>query len=176
MKEHELTTAVEVRTHHLADDGTFPNSRLPLLIYREAFRGNPLDMAAGIEEMFCRNHWGRTWRDGIYSYQHYHSTAHEVLGCYGGSARVQFGGKGGAVEELYAGDVVIIPAGVAHKNLGASRDFGVVGAYPAGQEYDMNYGKRGERPSADENISRVPLPETDPVFGSDGPLLNYWKV
>jgi uncharacterized protein YjlB len=117
-----------------------------------------------------------TWRNGIYSYHHYHSTAHEVLGCYRGSAKVQFGGESGIVEELSAGDVVIIPAGVGHKNLGASADFAVVGAYPRGQDYDMNYGKPGERPRADENIARVPLPETDPIFGKDGPLLRHWRT
>jgi uncharacterized protein YjlB len=88
---------------------------------------------------------------------------------------VQFGGKGGAIQELRAGDVVIIPVGVAHKNVAASADFGVVGAYPAGQDCDMNYGKGGERPGTDENIVRVPLPKSDPVLGSDGPLQHYWR-
>jgi len=159
----------------LADDGRIPNNRLPLLIYRRAFELSRRDPAAVIERRFAEHGWSGTWRNGIYSYHHFHSTAHEVLGCYRGSAKVQFGGESGIVEELSAGDVVIIPAGVGHKNLGASADFAVVGAYPRGQDYDMNYGKRGERPLADENIARVPLPETDPVFGEDGPLLKHWR-
>lgn len=73
------------------------------------------------------------------------------------------------------GDVVVIPAGVAHKNLGASPGFALVGAYPAGQLWDMMYGKPGERPRADENIARVPLPEADPVYGAGGPLLAHWR-
>ncbi|MGD8650012.1 MAG: hypothetical protein PVJ77_25990, partial [Desulfobacterales bacterium] len=73
-----------------------------------------------------------------------------------------------------AGDVIIIPAGVAHKNLNQSLDFRCVGAYPAGQSPDMQYGKPSERPSADQNIRSVPLPETDPVFGKKGPLLEIW--
>ena len=32
----------------------------------------------------------------------------------------------------------------------------------------------GERPRADENINRVPLPEEDPVYGAGGPLVAYW--
>jgi len=159
----------------LADDGKIPNSRLPLLIYRRAFELSGPDPAAVIERRFAEQGWGGLWRNGIYSYHHYHSTAHEVLGCYRGSAQVKFGGESGIVEELEAGDVVIIPAGVGHKNLGANADFGVVGAYPSGQHYDMKYGKPGERPRADENIARVPLPETDPVFGKDGPLLKHWR-
>jgi len=72
------------------------------------------------------------------------------------------------------GDVLVIPAGVAHKNLGASADLGVVGAYPRGQSPDMNDGHDGERPRADQNIAQVPLPAADPVFGVDGPLMRQW--
>ena len=160
----------------LADDGKIPNSRLPLLIYRCAFELSARDPAEVIERTFAAQSWDGLWRNGIYSYHHYHSTAHEVLGCHRGSAKVQFGGERGIVEDLSAGDVVIIPAGVGHKNLGASRNFGVVGAYPCGQEYDMNYGEPGERPHADQNIARVPLPKSDPVFGKHGPLLKHWRA
>ncbi len=80
------------------------------------------------------------------------------------------------MEEVTAGDVLIIPAGVAHKNLGATADLGVVGAYDRGREWDMNYGKPGERPNADVKIARVPLPQMDPVYGAHGPLLEKWRV
>lgn len=43
----------------------------------------------------------------------------------------------------------MIPAGVAHKNLGSTADFGVAGAYPEGQDWDINYGWPGGRPHAD---------------------------
>lgn len=165
----------EIIAKVLADDGKIPNSQLPLLIYRRAFEFSGSESAAVIERACTEHGWGGTWRNGIYSYHHYHSTAHETLGCYRGLAKVQFGGESGIVEELSAGDVVIIPAGVGHKNLGASADFGIVGAYPRGQEPDMNYGRPGERPRADENIARVPLPDTDPAFGKDGPLLKHWR-
>jgi hypothetical protein len=64
---------------------------------------------------------------------------------------VQLGGERGVVQEVHPGDVIIIPAGVAHKNLGPTADFGVVGAYPEGQDWDINYGRPGERPRADNN-------------------------
>ena len=161
--------------HTLTDDGTFPNNAdLPLLVYPGALPLPEQDPASAFESKFRENGWGGSWRDGIYSYHHYHSTAHEVLGVYRGMARVQLGGDERVTLTVEPGDVIVIPAGVAHKNLGSSRDFGVVGAYPAGQQWDMNYGKAGERPEADENIAQVPLPEQDPVFGSDGPLVRSW--
>ena len=97
-----------------------------------------------------------------------------MLGIYGGSARVQLGGDHGWIQEVYAGDVLAIPAGVAHKNLGSSDDFGVVGAYDRGLRWDMNYGRPGERPRADRNIAQVRLPKADPVYGPEGPLLEHW--
>jgi uncharacterized protein YjlB len=60
-------------------------------------------------------------------------------------------------------------------NLGKEDDVICVGGYPDGREYDMNYGKAGERPKADNNIAATPLPPTDPVFGKNGPLLKLWK-
>jgi len=118
---------------------------------------------------------GEAAANGIFPSHHYHSTAHEVLVVYGGSARVQFGGEAGIVASVTAGDVVIIPAGVGHKNLGATADFRVIGAYPRGQTWDICYGRAGERPRADENIARVPLPSADPVLGREGPLFAYWR-
>lgn len=166
----------QVVSHTLTDDGIFPNNpRLPLLVYREAVILPRHDPAAIFEMLFAAHQWEGSWRNGIYGFYHYHSTAHEVLGVFRGHATVQFGGNQGVVLSVQAGDVVIIPAGVAHKNLGASRDFGVVGAYPCGQRWDVCYGKPGERPCAEQNIARVPMPDADPVYGSHGPLGDSWS-
>jgi uncharacterized protein YjlB len=159
----------------LKDDGAYPNNeRLPLLVYQGVLNLSEDNPAGSIEDLFAANGWGSSWRNGIYGYHHYHSTAHEVLGVYSGSARVQLGGEHGVTLSVSPGDVVIIPAGVAHKNLGASQNFRVVGAYPRGQSWDMNYGNADERPRADQNIARVPLPGSDPVYGADGPLFDHW--
>ncbi|MGD9317724.1 MAG: hypothetical protein PVG56_12880 [Anaerolineae bacterium] len=86
-------------------------------------------------------------------------------------------GYGELIQEArvgFHGDVLIIPTGVAHKNLGSSPDFGVVGAYPRGQRPDMNYGRPGERLQADERIAGVPLPQADPVFGGGGLCMDHW--
>ena len=167
----------DVTTRQLEDDGTFPNNKtLPLVVYRRAFDFPGQDPAGTLEDVFEAHRWGGSWRNGIYDYHHYHSTAHEVLGIARGSAHVQLGGPDGATFEVEAGDVIILPAGVAHKNLGSSSDFVVVGAYPEGQRWDMNYGKDDERPAADRNIEEVPLPASDPVYGPDGPLVKHWNA
>jgi uncharacterized protein YjlB len=172
----ELVRTREVLAHALKDDGVYPNNdKLPLLAFQGALALPEADPAAVFEALFRTNQWDGSWRNGVYGFHHYHSTAHEVLGVYGGTARVQFGAEQGVVLSVRAGDVVVIPAGVAHKNLGASRDFRVVGAYPRGQRWDMCYGESGERPRADQNSARVPVPEADPVYGTDGPLIEYWS-
>ena len=154
------------------DAGDIPNSRLPLLVYAGAA---PAD-ADAIEALFRRNGWQPAWRYGVYPFPHYHSTAHEVLGVYRGSARIRLGHSAGRVFDVKAGDVIVIPAGVGHENLGASEDFHVVGGYPPGQRADLLRGRDGERPEADKNIARVPLPTSDPVYGESGPLIALWKA
>lgn len=161
----------------LEDTGMIPNNvKCPLLIYSGALALPKKNPAKAIEQLLKANHWGGTWRNGIYTYHHYHSTAHEVLICYAGSARVQLGGEPGVVHTINIGDVILIPAGTGHKNLGASDDFAIVGGYPQGQTWDMCYGKSDERPQADKNIARVPLPQSDPIYGADGPVMDYWKA
>ncbi|MFC2031395.1 cupin domain-containing protein [Chloroflexota bacterium] len=165
----------QVISHTIKDDGVFPNNGiLPLLVYQGALSLPGRDPAAAIEDLFEANQWGNSWRNGVYGFHHYHSTAHEVLAIYSGKARVQLGGENGVVVSAERGDVIIIPAGMAHKNLGSSSDFACVGAYPFGQRPDMNYGKERERPQVDQNIASVPLPRGDPVYGMNGPLGDQW--
>jgi uncharacterized protein YjlB len=177
-KRAELEGAVRTvaaSAHLFADDGSIPNNpTLPFLVYPGALDLSGDDPAATCEAVFAANDWGGSWRNGIYPFAHYHSTAHEVLGICRGQARVRFGGGTGIELTVRAGDVVVIPAGVGHQNLGASPDLLVVGAYPRGQRFDLCRGRPEERPRALENIARVPLPANDPVYGADGPLIEHW--
>ncbi len=174
----DLLRAPTVEAFILTDDGVFPNNRrLPLLVYRKVLRLDAPDLIAQVQAVFAENGWAGSWVNSIFDYHHYHSTAHEVLAICGGRAEVCFGGEHGITLTLSAGDVVVIPAGVAHKNLGAGNDFVVVGAYPRGQEnYDMCHGKREERREADKNIVSVPTPASDPLYGPDGPLTEHWRA
>lgn len=162
-----------VSAEHFADDGTFPNSRLPVLIYKAAIAPDETN-AEAMELLFGNHDWPPQWRSSVYTFHHYHSTAHEALGIALGSARLMLGGPEGRQFRVEAGDVIVIPAGVAHQRVEASEDFLVVGAYPPGPDWDLLKGKDGERPRADENIKTVPMPQTDPVSGVKGPLLERW--
>jgi uncharacterized protein YjlB len=159
--------------HFFKDDGQIPNSKFPLLLYQGAFSQRDRAGALWLEERFAQNNWTNAWRNGIYPYHHYHSTTHEVLGIYAGTALLHLGGEQGKKVEVQAGDIIIIPAGVGHKNLG-SKNLGVVGAYPDGRSWDVNRGVPGERPKADENIAALPIPPTDPLMGKEQGLPKMW--
>lgn len=165
---------LNILRHIFPEDDSFPNNGLlPLLVYKNAF-ASEVDTQT-IKELLETNSWRDSWVNGIYDYHHYHSTAHEVLVVLKGTARVQFGGPNGIAISVDKGDVIIIPAGVAHKKVDEDDGFSCLGAYPQGQEYDMNYGKKDERPGTDENIRDVLLPENDPLYGHDGPLIKNWS-
>jgi uncharacterized protein YjlB len=174
-KAAEAVRSPRVISFLLKDDGEIPNNpSLPVLIYRGALRLPRRKPARLVQHIVVANSWGGTWLNGIYDFHHYHSTAHEVLVVFAGSSSVKLGGEQGLIQMISRGDVLVIPAGVAHKNEGASPDFAVLGAYPEGQEWDLCYGKPGERPQTDQNIAAVPLPALDPIYGAEGPLLQRW--
>src|SRR5918992_2498758 len=109
--------SAELQIHLFEDDGSIPNNpKLPLILYQSALDFADNDPAAVCEEVFAAHDWGDAWRNGIYPFPHYHSTAHEVLGIARGQARVRLGGDPGIVLDVHAGDVVVIPAGVGHQN------------------------------------------------------------
>ncbi len=169
-----MKTLCTIEDFLLADAGEIPNNPLlPLLIYRRAVnRGDKL--AEKFEEIFSANGWRPAWRYVIYDYDHYHSTAHEVIGVFQGKARVRFGSTEGVETWVSAGDVVVIPAGVGHMALEQSSDFQAVGAYPVGQEPDIIHANIAARAAAQNRIDKVPLPERDPVYGLGGPIEDLW--
>jgi uncharacterized protein YjlB len=165
------------KIHHeiIPENGTFPNnSRLPVLIYKGVLELPDEEPEKVIEHIFESNKWSNAWTNGIYDYHHFHSIAHEVLGVCCGYCYVMLGGPDSKKFTLEKGDVIIIPAGVAHKNIGSSDDFKCVGAYPGGADYDIKKGKAEEKAEAKKNINKVPFPEKDPVYGK-GPLQRLWK-
>ncbi|KAH0614739.1 uncharacterized protein H6S33_000375 [Morchella sextelata] len=164
-------------TINLSPTSLIPNSAFPLLLYRSAFP--PETTAETIEAHFRSNNWIPQWRYSMFHQSHYHSTTHEALGVFSGSARLRFGvsdkesASEGVEEDVKAGDVIIIPAGVAHRCISEKDGFMMVGAYPDGaKKWDMNYG--GEHPGGD--LVEKKVPEDDPVRGKDTDgLLGLWK-
>ncbi|MFB1099785.1 cupin domain-containing protein [Terribacillus sp. JSM ZJ617] len=146
---------------HFHDDGIYPNNKLPVLYYKNAFEHTDT-----MQEVFKSNHWRNSWVNGIFPYHHYHSTVHEVLGVLSGHATVQLGGPDGEQLEISHGDVIVLPAGTAHKRMQQSNDFQVLGAYPDGMSFDTKTGKSGEYKQALQQIPKVPIPKLDPVTGN----------
>jgi uncharacterized protein YjlB len=160
------------------DDGATPNHpRWPLLVFWRAVRlPRSLDPAAVFEDIFQRNGWTDSWRDGVYDYLHYHSRIHEVMGVARGTAKVRFGGAHGRTIKLSAGDVAILPAGTGHQCIAGSKTFLVVGAYPQSGTYDERIPGTDDHARDLARVRKVPRPRKDPVFGRDGPLFDHWKT
>lgn len=148
------------------------NPDLPVIVYRQAIIGDA-DRASGFETAFARNGWQGTWRNGIYDYHHYHSSAHEVLGIARGQGKVMLGGPGGMEFVVAVGDCLLLPAGTGHCRLSASADFLVIGAYPPGQHVDMQ--TEAPKSATFQAIRDCPLPARDPVDDADGALTKLWR-
>jgi len=164
-------------TFQFTDDGAVPNNALPVVVYERALDlGRSGDPAAALEALFRSNGWGRDmWRNGVYTFVHYHSMIHEVVGVARGYGRIQLGGEQGRVFELTSGDVAVLPAGTGHQKLDTSGDFLVVGGYPPEGTYTLCRGDNpAERDKALQTIPRVPLPKSDPVLGTSGGLTDLW--
>jgi uncharacterized protein YjlB len=163
---------VNIRTFRFVDDGEIPNNpTLPVIVYERIFRDQPEEMEAA----FNRHHWANSWTGDVFDFHHYHSNTHEVLGVKRGRATVLIGGEKGERLELECGDVIVLPAGTGHKKLEIRDDFEVVGAYPDGMHYNLRKRNPEERAQSLSEIESVPVPETDPVFGDEGPLHHKWK-
>jgi uncharacterized protein YjlB len=181
MEPVEAIQHVNIIRHLIPADEGFPNNALlPLLVYQKAIHipdeGDQQRLEKQIIELFETNEWVNAWVDSVYTYHHFHSTAHEVLGVVKGSARIQFGGPNGIGVLLEAGDAVVIPAGVAHKAIDLYDDFLCIGAYPAGQDYDIRKGELEEINEVNKNIKSLELPLADPIYGVEGPLMMNWKL
>ncbi len=162
----------------LSRNGWMPNNEhLPVLLYRGAFQpsvGATSEAAERMEGVFARNAWPAQWRNGVYRYHHYHSTAHEVLGFAGGSARITLGGEGGHEITVTAGDVAVLPTGTGHCLLEADSRFLVIGAYPVHQHWDIC--RAAPDAVAAERMRTLPFPNSDPVSGGKGELFAAWHA
>ena len=163
--------------YQFRDDGETPNNpRCPLILYRSpVVLDTRSDPSAIFEVLFDTNGWRDSWRDGMYDFLHFHTSTHEALGIARGWVRAKFGGSKGRTIELRRGDVVIVPAGTGHCRKAASQDLLVVGAYPSEGAYDEPKPSEIDSQTARSSIAKVPIPQRDPVYGKEGPLVRLWR-
>lgn len=161
----------------IKENRPFPNNTLPVLYYPHAFKEIIVKPNAAelIQEHFKTNGYTNSWVNGIYSYHHFHANTHEVLACFKGSAQVQLGGPNADTHLFTEGNVLLLPAGVAHKLIDATPDFQIVGAYPDGNSPDMEKGESEKYEELLRAIAQVPLPECDPVSGKSLGVQGYWN-
>jgi uncharacterized protein YjlB len=129
---------VDVRAYRLPPTSLTPNSPQPLLHYKGLFSESERQPYK-IHHLFEENGWKTQWifRYGPTQPAHYHSGIHECMVVLSRTATIRFGAAdtsedlkestwGGAKEAsgveiiAYAGDVFVIPAGVAHKTYNTS--------------------------------------------------------
>lgn len=165
-----------VETFYIVENQPFPNNSLPVLYYPKRVMGllGKPDSAQSILNLFEQNGYSNGWVNGIFFYHHFHATTHEVLACIAGEATIQLGGPNAELYSFSKGDVLLLPAGVAHKRIEASDDFKIVGAYPDGLEPDIQKGEAENYEAIKQTIVSVAKPDKDPVEGENGAILNYW--
>jgi uncharacterized protein YjlB len=169
-------TSLKVSKHQIPAFKGLPNTSLqnkPLFIYHSAFTGNfdAFDIESHLKDVAVVS---PAWRYTMYSETHFHSTTHEVLVIASGKAKCCFGGEEnpGRLElQLEIGDVVIVPAGVAHRLLEDYGQFQMIGSYPKGKDWDMCYGRFDEKEKV-KSIKDLAWFERDPVYGDIGPTLD----
>lgn len=149
-----------------------PNSDHPVVLYRRAVSGDYIEPF--LYRTFKSNGWKGCWTEGIFGYHHFHSSAHEVLGVIAGAATLMLGGDSGRTFAITCGDVLVLPAGTGHRRIRAAPDFLVVGAYPKGQERPDEYVDLANCGNYRNRLRAVPLPEADPLYGRNGPLIRAW--
>lgn len=217
---------VEVKKYHLPPTALIPNSPYPLLHYPGLLSeqlSTSSNIAPQVHELFRQNGWKTHWifRYGHTQESHYHRETHECMAVLSGSATIRFGvadtdpdleksthgnakEDGGVEIHAHAGDVFILPAGLAHKThdttpakefalltpgngRGVAADdpvealekiqldgFTMIGAYPDGGKWDYAVG--GEDAGHYDQVWSVPKPESDPVLGRDEMgLVGLWK-
>jgi uncharacterized protein YjlB len=167
-------TIIAPGTFVLPQHGFVPNNpHFPVLLYRRAIAADEPDPASSFEALFARNGWPPSWRNGVFDFHHYHSTAHEALGFARGEAKLVLGGPGGREVTVVAGDCVVLPAGTGHRRISASADFLVIGAYPPATNCDLV--RDAATPAMIACIAALPAPVTDPVGGGEGALPRLWR-
>ncbi|KAI1076250.1 hypothetical protein F5B20DRAFT_584593 [Whalleya microplaca] len=215
---------VQAEKHYFPPTRLVPNSPQPLLHYKGLISESDR-RPERIHDVLDGNDWKTQWifRYGTTQASHYHSQIHEAMVVLTGTATIRFGVAdtdpdldkstwGGSQEEggveiaASAGDVFVIPAGVAHKTHDTSpgaafslltpgeargipgpdarealakvqlSGFTMMGSYPKNCGH-WDFSVGGEDVGNFQASWNVPRPEKDPFLG-DSPdgLVGLWKA
>jgi len=156
---------VDINLIKIEPDKPYPANKIKLRLYRAVFDKKQTGLDDKFHRLFSNNGWSIPWVNGVYGFHHFHATAHEALGCAAGWVIVQMGGPNGPEVKLEAGDAVLIPAGVSHKNIASSPDYSILGSYPHGQTPDLRRGDLAEWDEVLAEIAQVKFWDKDPVTG-----------
>ncbi|KAF2091216.1 hypothetical protein K490DRAFT_54110 [Saccharata proteae CBS 121410] len=170
-------------TYHFSPTPHVPNSTLPVLLYRNVLP-HPPD-AASVQAFIEPNRWLRGGVFKTVTTHHFHSLTHECYAVFRGSSTLLLGRgpldcadeAAATVVEVEEGDVIILPAGVAHCSLDSAHDYEYMGLYPEGSpHWDNNWCKADAQETAAKaaNAAKVPVPSDDPIYGRGGPLCSIW--
>lgn len=127
-----------IHKYYLKPTALIPNSHYPLIHYKKLI-DEPAANTGKVYDLYDSNGWNVNWifRYGQTQASHYHSRSHECMTVLTGTATIRFGvadtsdsleentwgaakEDGGVEVTAEAGDVFIIPAGVAHKTYGTA--------------------------------------------------------
>jgi len=174
--------SVNVSKYMIPAYESIPNSSIvkrPVYHYHGVFGQ---DVGAGEMEAYLRKQGvvEPAWRYTMFNNSHFHANTHEVLAIAQGSATCLFGGDDASVGtkvDVAQGDVVIVPAGIAHRlwrdHERENKPLLMVGAYPvfSGGHWDMHYGNASELKGVEAKIKEVAWFERDPIYGDEGAVL-----
>ncbi|KAL4906963.1 hypothetical protein BDW74DRAFT_176560 [Aspergillus multicolor] len=169
-----------VDTYFLPPTPHAPNNLLPVLHYRNVLP--PPLSEESVTQFLTANKWEKRGTWGHIPIRHFHPNSHECYGLFQGSSRLLLGvggsDKTGGLElAVRAGDVIVLPAGTAHSCVESSEDYRYIGVYPEGCPRWRN--EMGSKPIdlavLRDETKAVAMPEADPVYGVEGPLMQLWR-
>lgn len=158
---------------YFREDRFIPNSPHPLLVYRSFFDKESDACENWLRKKFINHKWFPFSGLQPFDVPCYYVNTHIVLGVCAGEAKWQLGGTLGLTMVIEKGDVLVIPAGVALRNLESSADFKI----SAASSLDVIPKIRKEATSHLKDpgrIADISIPETDPVLGTGDGLLTIW--
>lgn len=130
------TAAMSPETYRLSPNKHAPNNVFPVLVYRQVL---PQPITEESATTFLeKNAWTKKGTWGHIDVRHFHPNVHECYGVVAGASTMLVGCGSdddpatGTSIELKTGDVIVLPAGTGHCNLGGSStdDYLYVGLYP----------------------------------------------